>query len=455
MPWHRVRLLAMENLVELLFTLLGAVVLSGFIIWFVTRSTGAAARSRDGARIDALEDQIAERTTERDAARRRIEELHIENSELRSRAAGDAERLKWLENAEKRLSNAFEALSARTLQVSTKSLQELSREQLAQFANVLRSDWGTQKEQIKGVVEPLAMELKKLDNQVRQMEEKREGAYRTIGEQIRSIGEQTARLQSATTSLGSALRDSGVRGKWGEIQLRRLVEMAGLANHVDFEEQQVTFGDRGTARPDMIIRLPSRGIVPVDAKAPMNAYLEAQDAASPELTAAAMKRHAAAMRKHVQVLAQKAYWEQFDRAAEFVVMLVPYESGLVAAFDADPDLLEYALANRVVVSSPTSFLALLRVIAYGWLQLELSRNAARIATTGKELLERLGPFSDHLNKLGSALNQATEKFNDVAGSFERRVLPTARKLQELGASSEPPAEISHVDSRTRHIEPPE
>lgn len=445
----------MENLSAFLLPLLGGFVAFGLFVWFLTRSAGSAARSRDAARIEALENQLAERTSERDEARKRIEELQIRNTELQSRAAGDAERLKWLENAERRLSDAFEALSSRTLQASTKSLQELSREHLDQFAKVLRSDWGTQKEQIKGVVEPLTTELKRLDTQVRQMEEKREGAYRSIGEQIRSISEQTARLQTATTSLDSALRDSGVRGKWGEVQLRRLVEMAGLTNHVDFDEQKVSTGDRGAARPDMVIHLPSEGILPVDAKAPMNAYLESQSAESPELTAAALKRHSAAMRKHVQALAQKAYWEQFDRAAEFVVMLVPYESGLVAAFDTDPDLLEYALANRVVISSPSSFLALLRVVAYGWLQLELSRNAAQIATTGKELLERLGPFSDHLNKLGSALNQASEKFNDAAGSFERRILPTARKLQELGASSEPPAEISPVDSRTRRIPPPE
>lgn len=445
----------MENLTSFFLPIAGGFIIFGVIVWFVTRSAGAAGRSRDATRIETLESRLSERTEERDGARSKVEDLTAQVAELRSRAAGDAERLKWLESAEKRLSDAFEALSSRTLQASTKSLQELSRQQLDQFAKVLRSDWGTQKEQIRGVVEPLATELKKLDTQVRQLEEKREGAYQSIGEQIRAITEQTARLQTATTSLDGALRDSGVRGKWGEVQLRRLVEMSGLTNHVDFEEQIVATRGGGASRPDMVINLPSKGILPVDAKAPMSAYLEAQTAASPELATAALKRHAGAMRKHVQALAQKAYWEQFDRAAEFVVMVVPYESGLIAAFDTDPDLLEYALANRVVISSPTSFLALLRVIAYGWLQLELSRNAEQIASTGKELLERLGPFSDHLNKLGAALNQASEKFNDAAGSFERRILPTARKLQELGAASEPPAEISQVDSRARRIVAPE
>lgn len=441
-----------------LFTIV-LVTTAGVVVFLITflavRSGTAAARSRDATRIETLETQLTERTEERDEARRRTETLAAQVAALESRHAGERERLAWLENAEKRLEDSFKALSAATLESSTQSLQKLSREQLDQFARVLRSDWGTQKEQIKGVVEPLATELKKLDHQVRQMEQKREGAYQSLGDHIREISQQTAALQQATTSLDKALRDSGVRGKWGEVQLRRLVEMAGLTNHVDFEEQHVTGGEGGMSRPDMIINLPSKGILPVDAKAPMNAYLEAQSAGSPELAAVAFKRHASAMRKHVQSLAQKAYWEQFERAAEFVVMLVPYESGLIAAFDADPDLLEYALSNRVVISSPSSFLALLRVVAYGWLQLELSRNAEEIAATGRELLDRLRPFSEHLNKLGSALNQASEKFNDAAGSFERRILPTARKLQELGASSEPPAEISQVDSRARRIAAPE
>jgi len=192
--------------------------------------------------------------------------------------------------------------------------------------------------------------------------------------------------------------------------------------------------------------------MPVDAKAPMNAYLESHEAASPELARQALKRHAAALRGHIQSLASKAYWKQFDRAPDFVVLLVPYESGLSAAFGADPDLLEYALANKVVVTAPASFLALLRVVAYGWMQVRLSENAEAISQAGRELLERLGPFAEHLNKVGAGLNQAAARFNDAAGSFERRILPTARKLYELGAAADPPPEIDPVETQIRRIQ---
>ncbi|MFO8042871.1 MAG: DNA recombination protein RmuC [Alkalispirochaeta sp.] len=282
------------------------------------------------------------------------------------------------------------------------------------------------------------------------------------------ISQQYRSLQQATSSLDQALRAPNVRGKWGEVQLRRLVELAGMSEHVDFSEQtgraagsggsgggtaagQGATGE-GRGRPDLIVRLPSQGIMPVDAKAPMNAYLESHEAASPDLARQALKRHAAALRGHIQSLSSKAYWKQFDRAPDFVVLLVPYESGLSAAFGVDPDLLEYALANKVVVTAPASFLALLRVVAYGWMQVRLSENAEAISQAGRELLERLGPFAEHLNKVGAGLNQAADRFNDAAGSFERRILPTARKLYELGAAAEPPPEIGPVETHSRRIQ---
>ncbi len=437
----------------MLFSLAGAVVAT-LVLWLVFRALGAARRATDAARISALEERARELQQERDQARSRGEELAVRVSELESRAAADQERLQWLAKAETSLREAFESLAARTLQSSTQTLLQQSKEQLSQFSQLLKSDWGTQKQEIRGVVEPLSTELKKLDQHVRTLEERREGAYQGLIEQVRTIGEQYRNLQQATTSLDQALRAPNVRGKWGEIQLRRLVEMAGLVDHVDFEEQSSGSNSEGRGRPDMIIHLPSEAILPVDAKAPMSAYLDAQEAGSPELATQALRRHAQALRGHVQALAQKAYWNQFDRAPEFVVMVVPYESGLAAAFTTDPDLLEYALANKVVIAAPASFLALLRVVAYGWMQLELSRNARAIAAGGRELLDRLQPFANHLNKLGGSLNQAVDRFNDAAGSFEHRILPTARKLQELGAGSEPPPEVAATDARARQLPEP-
>lgn len=428
---------------------LAGALIAAVLVAILIRAAGAARHASLKTTVENLHARQRELENERDQARNRADTLALQVRELESLRAADGERVQWLTRAETTLREAFESLAARTLQTSTTALMEQSRNQLQQFSQHLRSDWGTQKQELRGVVEPLTTELKKLDQQVRTLEERRQGAYQGLTEQVRTIGEQYRNLHQATTSLDQALRAPNIRGKWGEVQLRRLVEMAGLADHVDFDEQ--TTGNSSGARPDMIIRLPSEAILPVDAKAPMNAYLDAQEAATPELAAQAMRRHAQAMRNHVQSLAQKAYWSQFARAPEFVVMVVPYESGLAAAFTTDPELLEYALANRVVVAAPASFLALLRVVAYGWMQLELSRNAQAIAAGGRELLDRLQPFSTHLDRLGNSLNQAVERFNDAVGSFEHRILPTARKLQELGASGDPPREITPSEARARAV----
>lgn len=454
-------------------------VLTALLVALFMRLRDAGASARAGAEIAGLKERLAERTAERDDARRRVEQITAEVAELRSRAAADAERVAWLQQAEKTLRETFESLASRTLQQSTNTLTEQSRSHLQQFSQTLKADWNSQKLEISGLVQPVSEELKKLDAHVRTLEEKRQGAYQGITEQIQMISQQYRSLQQATSSLDQALRAPNVRGKWGEVQLRRLVELAGMSEHVDFSEQTgratgsggsrgggsggggstgggTAAGQRsageGRGRPDLIVRLPSEGIMPVDAKAPMNAYLESHEAASPDLARQALKRHAAALRGHIQALASKAYWKQFDRAPDFVVLLVPYESGLSAAFGVDPDLLEYALANKVVVTAPASFLALLRVVAYGWIQVRLSENAEAISQAGRELLERLGPFAEHLNKVGAGLNQAADRFNDAAGSFERRILPTARKLYELGAAAEPPPEIGPVETHSRRIQ---
>jgi DNA recombination protein RmuC len=439
--------------------LVAVAIVTALLVFLILRLSDAGRRAGDRAEIASLRERLEERTAERDAARTRAESLSAEVSELRSRAAADAERVAWLQQAEKNLRETFEALASRTLQHSTRALTEQSRSHLDQFSRTLKADWNTQKLEISGLVTPVGEELRKLDAHVRTLEEKRQGAYQGITEQIQLISQQYRTLQQSTSSLDQALRAPNVRGKWGEVQLRRLVELAGMSEHVDFSEQ-VTTGrggggggaSDGGGRPDLVVRLPDQGIIPVDAKAPMSAYLESQEAGSPELSRQALKRHSAALRGHVQSLAAKAYWTQFDRAPEFVVLLVPYESGLAAAFGADPDLLEYALANRVIVTGPASFLALLRVVAYGWMQTHLSENAEAISRAGRELLERLGPFAEHLNRVGASLNQATDRFNDAAGSFERRVLPTARRLHELGAAADAPPEISTLDNHARRLQ---
>ena len=434
--------------------IIGLLVFLGILLGLVlgvlaARSRDAGARGHAEAERVALRERLEEYRRERDEALARVESTHSELAALQSRSAADAERLAWLEQAESRLRETFESLASRTLSRSTQQLTSQSRAELDQFSRTLKSDWNTQREQLSGLMKPMGEELKRLDGHIRALEEKRQGAYEGLTEQIGMIAQQHRALQQATSSLDQALRAPNVRGKWGEVQLRRLVELAGMSEHVDFDEQQT---GSAQGRPDLVVHLPSRAIMPVDSKAPMSAYLESQEAASPELAAQALKRHASALRAHVQALAGKAYWKQFERAPEFVVLLIPYESGLSAAFRSDPALLEDALASRVIIASPASFLALLRVIAYGWMQIQLSENAAAISREGRELLDRLGPFAEHLNKLGSSINQAAERFNDAAGSFERRILPTARRLHELGAASDPPGNPEQIEGHARRIQ---
>lgn len=343
----------------------------------------------------------------------------------------EEEKQQWITKSQDQMRETFEALASRTLTANARQLLHQNREQL------------------ETIVKPLNQELDKMDRNVRNLEVKREGAYQNLDTQIRQIATQYQNLQETTTTLSQALRATDVRGRWGEVQLRRIVEMAGLVEHVDFEEQK---GTRDGVRPDMIVHLPGEAILPVDAKAPMTAYLDAQAVEDVKIRSSRLKQHATALRSHVNQLSQKAYWSRFPTAPEFVVLLVPYESGLAAAFTADADLLDYALANKVVIAGPATLLALLKVVAYGWMQLEVSKNAQKIAEQGRALLDRLGPFYEHFNRLGSSIGNAVDRFNDAAGSLERRILPTARRLKELGTGGEDLQDPSLLDSKPRKVE---
>jgi len=267
--------------------------------------------------------------------RSRSHALREELVRVKAEKQAETEKVQWLSAAEEKLREAFEALASRALESN-------SRQML--YHN---------KQQLENLVKPLNLELEKLDRNVRTLEQKREGAYQSMDTQIRQISMQYRNLQETTTTLSQALRSSSVRGRWGEVQLHRIAEMAGLSEHVDFEEQKGT-GEGG--RPDMIVHLPNEAILPVDAKAPMSAYLDAMESDDAVVRASRLKQHASALRKHVQQLSQKAYWSQFPVSPEFVVLLVPYESGLAAAFASDPELLDYALANKVVITGPATLL---------------------------------------------------------------------------------------------------
>ncbi|MEX2240985.1 MAG: DNA recombination protein RmuC [Burkholderiales bacterium] len=333
----------------------------------------------------------------------------------------------WTDDAKEQFRNTFRVLATNELESRSSQLKT------------------TAKEELTGVIGPLKEELSKLDKQVRELEAKREGAYSTLGAQLQGLHNLQDSLRQQTTTLAQALKSPTVRGRWGEIHLRRLVELSGMGRHVDFSEQEST--DAG--RPDMVIRLPEKGIVPVDSKVPLDAFLRAMDTEDEEARRQLMAEHARAFRGRIRELAQRAYWEQFERIPEVVVMFVPVEASLSAAFQSDRDLFEYALQNKVLVTSPIALFALLRSIAFGWQQQQVAENAEQIAAQGKALYERVATFVGHVAGVGKSLDASVKKYNEAVGSLDARVLPAARRLRELGVGNAEIEAPGPVDAQPR------
>lgn len=347
----------------------------------------------------------------------------------RAEATLRAERDKyaWTESAREQLQNSFKVLATTELESRSSQLK------------------ATAKEELGGVIAPLKEELGKLDRQVRELEAKREGAYSTLGEQLKGLHSLQDSLRQQTTTLAQALKSPTVRGRWGEIHLRRLVELSGMGRHVDFSEQEST--DSG--RPDMVIRLPEKGIVPVDSKVPLDAFLRAMETDDENTRRPLMAEHAKAFRNRIRELSQRAYWEQFERIPEVVVMFVPVDASLSAAFQADRDLFEYAFQNKVLVTSPIALFALLRSIAFGWQQQQVAENAQQIAAQGKTLYERVATFVGHVSGVGKSLEASVKKYNEAVGSLDTRVLPAARRLRELGVGNAEIEAPGPVDAQPR------
>ena len=363
---------------------------------------------------------------------RRSADLRIANARLEQELRTEQEKVQWTEIAEQRLREAFTALASQSL--SSNSEQFLTHAQ----------------RELKTLVEPLNQKLDTMDQQVRALETKREGAYGRLGEQLRSLGEAQSRLQRTTVSLEQALKSPTARGRWGELQLRRVVELAGMVAHVDFDEQTTA----GEGRPDMIVRLPGNGVLPVDAKASATAYLDAMQSEG-AARAAKLGEHVRAMRSRIQDLSRKQYWAQFDRAPELVVMFVPFESALSAAFELDPELLEYGIRQHILVASPVTLLALLRAVAFGWQQQQITENARQIAGEGRELYARvlnvLKPFSE----AGTHLGRAVEAYDKAVGSLEHRLFPALHRMKDLTASSDELPETSELRKSPRVPDLPE
>lgn len=303
-----------------------------------------------------------------------------------------------------------------------------------------------------GMIKPLSDALKRYDEQIRMMEEGRHKAYGSLEEQLRSLATTHESLQRETSNLVTALRRPEVRGRWGEMQLRRVAELSGMSMHCDFTEQQSVDTEKGRVRPDMVVHLPMEREIVVDAKVSLAAYLEAIAVATDEERKARMEKHAQQVRAHMNRLGSKEYWSQFKQSPEFVVLFIPGESFLSSALEMDGTLIEDGIQKRVIIATPTTFIALLRAIAYGWRQEQITKNAQQISLLGKELYERMGTMAKYFAEMGTSIERSIASYNKIVGSMESRILPSVRKFRELGVTgAEEIPVVEQIDQKPRNL----
>jgi DNA recombination protein RmuC len=425
----------------------------GFAIaWLLVRPNAAVLNSR----LSALQQEL---TKVRGEAAKFTElnnqlisaKVKLETTVALERKANE-EKIALLSQMTDELRQSFQALSAEALKSNNQAFLHLAQSTLEKFQSEAESDLELRQQAVENMVAPIGESLKKVDEQIRQMESTRDQAYGSLTNQISSLISTQEKLQSETGNLVKALRSPTVRGRWGEIQLKKVVEIAGMLSYCDFSEQETVTTSNGRIRPDLIVKLPGGKNVVVDAKTPLLAYLDAMETTNDEVRRQKLLDHASQVRTHMSQLGSKSYWEQFESSPEFVVMFLPGETFFSAALEQDPGLIERGVNQRVIPASPTTLIALLKAVAYGWNQEKLARNAQEISALGKELHDRLRLMGTHIENVGKGLDRAVDSYNKAVGSLESRVMVSARKFVELGAPvTEAISELNPIETTTRNL----
>ncbi|MDT7581158.1 MAG: recombination protein RmuC [Pseudonocardiales bacterium] len=466
----------MDVLPAALLLIVGALVGAG-VCWVLLSArfrvaAADAARAATSATVTLRADAAAARA-ERTGLLQRLDELGIQHDEACERlrraesaaasatAALQAERdaavgrEQLLTRRDTELTQAFRALSAEALAANNEQFVRLAEGRIKEAAAALSGDAAVRDKAVGALLDPMSAALQRVEGQLRDVERERQSAYVGLRTQVEAMRASSEQLQYETKSLVNALRAPQVRGRWGELQLERVVQLAGMVEHCDFSTQVTASGEDGTIRPDMIVHLAGDKSIVVDAKVPFAAYLQAVESRDPDTHAERLAAHARQLRAHVDALAAKAYWAAFEPSPEFVVLFVPGDPFLEAALQADPTLLEHAFGRNVVIATPTTLIALLRTVAYGWRQEALARNAAAVHQLGKELHGRLATMGTHVAKLGRSLDGAVDSYNKTVSSLEARVLVTARRLTELKVADDELVAPAPVDRSPRRISAPE
>jgi len=456
----------MENLISAATILSGALIGAG-LAWFILRIKSqrsyADGKADSATEIATLNERVAAKNRELEKLQETFEtqaaDLALvtdENSRLRANVEGERraaqERSEAFKKVTGELTEKFKALSRDALKDNNESFLDLARATLEKFQETAKGDLELRQSAIDQLVRPLKDSLDRVDGKIGELERARAGAYSELREQVRALATSQLQLHAETGNLVKALRTPHIRGRWGEIQLRRVVELAGMLEYCDFTEQETVTTEDGRIRPDVIVRLPGGRTIVVDAKVPFEAFYESISTTDDAVRLERLKEHARLVRTHIGALSRKSYWETVQPTPEFVLLFLPGENFYSAALEQDPKLIEDGINQRVIIATPTTLIALLKAISYGWQQEQRAANADEVGKLGKELYDRLRTFISYFADIGRNLDRALESYNKGVGSLEARVLVTARKFKELGAIAGEEAEtVEPIDKSTRTL----